>query len=192
MAIVKKRPKTQHFSPQMSEPHLPSLLIPTEFHPNGRVQLDPVTRMVRMPARNILYKTKVKVHGMEREIEVNGGHAKADGSVWRIALAGPTRYFWKFLRDELAYKLRGSHSISAPMLTDEEIMEARQFVAYLLKMKEEGTSVLPGDFLNKKYDNGLREQFAGIDKQFYAWLKKQDLKMEELPSIQAVFAFLPA
>src|SRR3990167_208797 len=116
-----------------SQANLQLLLIPTDIHPQGRVKLDPETNMPVRPKRNVLYMTTIRKNGVERQIEVNGGHAKSDNSVWRVALAGPTRYIWKYLRDELKYKLeggdaRGRKKISTPILTTEEMYEARLFV----------------------------------------------------------------
>lgn len=187
MAIVAKKRRTE--GRIITQVNLQKLLIPTEFHPKGRVQLDVETGMIKGPRNNVLYKTKKKIGGREIELPVNGGHAKNDGSVWRVALNGPARYFWKLLRDEMAYRLRGSRSISAPKLVDEELVEAREFVAYLLAKKAEQKDILPGDFLNAKYDHGMREDFEEINKGFYAWKKKQD--KIELPTLQAVFQFLP-
>ena len=186
MAIVAKRRNYQ--AVKQSQPALERLLVPTDIHPRGRVQIDPKTGMPYMPRRNILYMNRIRRRGQEINVEVNGGHAKADGSVWRIALAGPTRFIWKMLRDELAYRLRGFRVFSAPSLTDEEMVEARQFVAYLIANNKDA---LPPDFLNTKYDHGMREIFSGIDKQFYAWLKKQE-KLTELPKLNEAFFVLPA
>ena len=185
MAIVAKRRNFQAVN--QSQPALERLLIPSDIHPNGRVQIDPKTGMPYMPQRNVLFKSKITRRGVTKEIDVNGGHARKDGSVWRIALGGPTRYMWKLLRDELAYRLRGFRVFSAPALDDGEILEARQFVAFLLANKD----ALPMDFLNSKYDHGLRELFAGIDKKFYTWLKKQE-KLTDLPKLSDAFFVLPA
>lgn len=175
----------------ISNYNLQNLLLPSEFHPTGRIKVDPTTGLPIGPKNNVLYTNAKRMpSGRVREIPVNGGHAKADGSVWRVALAGPTRYIWKLMRDELAYRLRGSRSITAPTLTDEETAEARLFVAFLLATSKEGATVLPQNFLDKKTDFGMRETFAQIDEQFYKWLKKQD-KTPEMPNIAAVFQFLP-
>ena len=190
MAIVAKRRNFQ--AVVQAQPSLHKLLIPTEFHPHGRVQINPVTGMVDMPQRNILYMNKIRRRGREIEVEVNGGHAKADKSVWRLALSGPARYFWKLMRDEMMYKLRQTRTISAPVLEDAEMMEARQFVSYLLARKEKGEKALPEDFLNQKYDHGMREKFEEINKGFYDWLKKSSTKIGDLPKITDVFVFLPA
>lgn len=187
MAIVAKKRRTE--GRVITQINLQKLLIPTEFHPKGRVQIDTATGMVVGPRNNVLYKTKKKIGGREVELPVNGGHAKTEGSVWRVGLSGPARYFWKMLRDEMAYRLRGSRAITAPKLMDEELQEAREFVAYLLTMKADNKEVLPGDFLNPKYDLGMRDIFSSINKGFYAWKKKQD--KIELPPLQAVYQFLP-
>lgn len=187
MAIVAKKRRTE--GRVITQVNLQKLLIPTEFHPKGRVQLDAATGMIKGPRNNVLYKTRKKIGGREIELPVNGGHAKNEGSVWRVALNGPARYFWKMLRDEMAYRLRGSRAITAPKLEDAELLEARQFVAYLLAKQAEGEKVLPGDFLNPKYDHGMRETFEEINKGFYKWIKKQENL--ELPPLQAVFQFLP-
>lgn len=194
MAIVGARVNRQPV--KQSQPDIARLLIPTEFHPNGRIQIDPSTGMVRMPKRNVLYKTKKRVRGVVKEVEENGGHAKADDSVWRIALGGPARYFWKLLRDEMSYRLRGSKSVSAPTLTDEELTEARQFVAFLLDAKSKNESVLPQNFLKtttgREYDHGVtkRDEFREIDRAFSSWLKKKDGALTDLPQITDAFFLL--
>lgn len=189
MAIVAKKRKIegQLKGPQ---PNVLKLLTPTEFHPNGRIQME--AGRIKGPKNSVLYKTTRRTqNGQTVEQVVNGGHALADNSVWRIALSGPARYFWKLMREETAYRLRGSKAIIAPRLTDGELLEARQFVAYLLVMQTEGKEGLPQDFLNRKFDHGMHERFAKINEGFYAWLKKQkDLK--DLPPVTAVFTFLPA
>src|SRR3990167_10193675 len=121
----------------------------------GRIQLadlDPKTKMVKMPPRNVLYEAKIP--NSQRMREVNGGHAKAEGSVWRIALGGPARYIWKIMRDQCNYVIQGKRSISAPPLTMEEMKEAREFVTFALDARKEQKSIVPDDFLNDKYDNG--------------------------------------
>ncbi len=169
----------------ISQVNLQKLLMPTEFHPDGRVQLDAKTRMPKMPKRNIAYKDVVKRTGKERE--VNGGHALAEDSVWRTGLGGPARYIYKYMRDQLHYKMKGSRVTTAPDLVEDEAKESRQFVTYALT-----TKALPHDFLNKKYDTDIkhREMFRDLDKKFYAWMEEQ--KDVELSRVTDIFAFLPA
>lgn len=189
MAIVAKKRKVegQLKGPQ---PNVLKLLTPTEFHPNGRIQME--AGRIKGPQSNIIAKlTRKTQDGRTVELPVNGGHVRADGSVWRVALRGPARYVWKLMRDEMAYRLRGSKAITAPRLVDEEFLEARQFAAFLLAKQAEGKSALPPDFLNRKFDLGMRERFDEIDAAFYAWRKKQD-KLTDLPPVTAVFALLPA
>ena len=169
-----------------SQANLQKLLIPTDIHPTGRVTIDPKTGMPKAPKRNVLgYGERAG-----KKIEINGGHALADDSVWRIALGGPARWYWKVMRDELSRRLHGKTAISAPTLTDGEMREARLFTAYCLKMREEGKKVVPDDFLNKKYDLELKDTFNEINKGFYSWLK--DNKDAELAKVTDIFAFLPA
>lgn len=182
MALGKMKTRTE--GRVITQVNLQKLLMPSEFHPEGRVKLDPKTRMPEMPKRRVLYMDKVRATGRDRE--VNGGHALANDSVWRTGLGGPARYIWKFMRDEMNYRLKGSRVISAPPLTEEESLEARQFVTFCLSEK-----ALPSDFLSKKYDQDqkTREMFRDLDKKFYAWKEKQE--KVELSQYSEVFAFLP-
>lgn len=182
MALGKMKARTE--GRVITQVNLQKLLMPSEFHPDGRVQLDPKTRMPKMPKREVLYMDTVKATGRPRE--VNGSHALAEGSVWRTGLAGPSRYIWKFMRDEMNYRLKGSRVISAPILTEEEAKEARQFVTFVMMEK-----ALPADFLSKKYDNDqkTRQMFRETDAKFYAWKDKQE--NVELSQLTEVFAFLP-
>lgn len=177
MAVGKQKRRTEGVV--KSQANLQKLLI------KGRVTIDPATNMPKMPRRNVLYMDTVP--GTNRPREVNGGHAKADNSVWRTALGGPARYIWKILHDELTYRIKNTRSISAPSLVVEEMQEAREFVTCLL---EKGIT-LPDDFLNSKhdYDQKTRELFRELDKQFYAW--KGTKEKVELAKITDVFAFLP-
>lgn len=194
MAIVnKKKGITRRI---ISQANLQLLLLPSEFHPNGRVQLDPKTRMPERPDRNILYTTEIEKKGKVIEVEVNGGHALEKGSVWRVALKGPTRFIWKMLRDELHYRIdgpdrKGRKSVTAPRLLTAEMSEARMYVAWLLLEAEKGTTILPDDFLSQKYDNGMRETFAKLDAKFYKWLEQQETP-PELAKLTDVYHFLPA
>ncbi len=149
--------------------------------------LDPKTSMPKMPPRNILYEAKVP--NSQRMREVNGGHAKADDSVWRIALAGPARYIWKIMRDECNYRVYGKRVISAPPLMPQEMIEARQFVAFVLAARQEQKSIVPDDFMSDKYDNGKKELFDDMNKKFYKWLEKNE--KVELARLTDIFAFLP-
>ena len=157
---------------------------------SGRLKLadlDPKTSMPKMPRRNVLYEVKLK--GTNRMIEANGGHAKAEGSVWRIALAGPARYIWKIMRDEANYRVYGKRSISAPPLMPEEMIEARQFVTFVLDARKEQKSIVPDDFLSDKYDDKKTELFGEMNKKFYKWLGKSE--KIELARLTDIFAFLP-
>ena len=174
----------------MSQPNIPKLMLPSEFHPNGRIQIDPVTKRPVSPDRNVLYKKEINRRGAKMVIEVNGGHALKEGSVWRIALGGPSRYLWKFMRDQMHYKMHGSRSISAPKeLMDGEMKEARAFVTYMKEEMVKGNLVVPEDFLNKKYDLSLKGEFVKINEKFYEWLAKQE--KVELSPLTDVYAFLP-
>lgn len=182
MALGKMKQRTE--GRVITQVNLQKLIMPSEAHPEGRVQLDPKTHMPKMPKRRVLHMDVVKATGRPRE--VNGDHALADDSVWRIALGGPSRYIWKFMRDEINHRLKGTRSISAPMLTEEEALEARQFVTFLIATKS-----LPSDFLSKKYDQDqkTKDMFQEVDKKFYDWKKKQE--KIELSQITEVFAFMP-
>ena len=179
MAIGKMKRKTE--GRVITQTNLQKLLL------SGRVTIDPETKMPYMPKRNVLYMDTVP--NSRRPREVNGGHAKTDGSVWRVALAGPARYIWKLMKDEVNYRVFNKRVISAPILTQEEMQEAREFVTFVLEKRKESESVLPDDFLNEKYDFGKRSTFNEIDKHFYKWKKSQN--KIELSRLSDVFAFLP-
>ena len=168
-----------------SQINLQKLILPSEFHPNGRIQLDEKTRMPKMPKRTVAYKDVVKRTGKERE--VNGGHALAEDSVWRTGLGGPARYFYKLMRDQLHFKMKGVRITTAPDLGEDEAKESRQFVTFALT-----TKALPSDFLNKKYATDIKHRgmFSDLDKKFYAWMEEH--KDAELSKVTDIFAFLPA
>lgn len=183
MALGKMKTRTE--GRVITQVNLQNLIMPSDLHPKGRVELDPTTHMPKMPKRNVLYTDIVKNTGRTRE--VNGGHALAGGSVWRTALAGPSRYVWKVMRDELNYRTKGKRVITAPDLTEEESVEAREFVTFALAEK-----ALPHDFLSKKYDYDVktRTMFKEVNDRFYTWKAKQDKEIE-LSKITEVFRFLP-
>jgi hypothetical protein len=181
MAVGKMKRRTE--GRVITQSNLQKLLL------KGRVKIDPATNMPVMPKRNVLM---MGVSPHQRPMEINGGHAKADDSVWRVALGGPSRFVWKFMKDEVDYRVKGGGTrvISAPVLTQEEVIEAREFVTYVLEKRKEDKSVLPDDFLNDKYDYGKRELFAEMDKGFYKWKEKYGKKVE-LSKLSDLFAFLP-
>jgi len=168
----------------ITQVNLQKLLMPSEFHPDGRVQLDEKTHMPKMPKRRVLYMDTVKATGRSRE--VNGGHALKDGSVWRTGLGGPSRYIWKLMREELLFRTKGERVSLAPSLAEEESVEAREFVTFALTEK-----ALPHDFLAKKYDHDKKtgEMFNEVDAKFYKWKEKQE--RVELSKLSDAFAFLP-
>lgn len=156
------------------------LLEHTDIHPEGRIQIDPATGKIRNPKNNVLFKKKVqvKLDGMtvaEKEIEVMGGHVKAENSVWRIALKGPSRYHWKVIQDDERFRFRGIASKSAPVLENEELKEYQYFRVFLAE-----TGMIVEE---QKWDE--------TDKQFYAWLKKQDLSKIKIIPLSAPFAVTP-
>lgn len=191
MAVGKIRTKTEN--KMTTQINLQRLLIPTEYHPRGRVQIDAKTGLVMGPRNGILYRQK-KIGRDGREVEriVNGGHATNPGNLWRTALNGPARYIWKLMRDELAWRLRGQRLLAAPILTDEEYKDARLFVLWLLEKRKKGENVIPDDFLNKKYDLDKMETFRKIDGEYRTWADKLETMPDTLPAVTAVFELLPA
>lgn len=159
---------------------LEKLLEHTEIHPQGRVQIDPATGKLRSPKNNVLFtkKIKVKLEGQvvaEKEVRVNGGHVKNEGSVWRIPLNGPARYHWKVMQDDHRFTISGRMDRSAPRLEHEEMEEYQYFRVFL---KETETIV-------KEFE------WDEVDKKFYKWLAKQDKSKIQLIPLTAVAIPVP-
>ncbi len=162
---------------------LASLLVHTPIHPQGRVSIDPETGLIRNPKNNVLFtkKINVKADGVTlgtRDIDVNGGHAKKEGSVWRIALAGPSYYHQMVTSDDYRYTYKGTTSRTAPELTPDEHEEYQYFRAFLAANKE---VKVPLSAVHSSRDKSVHDV---IDKAFYAWLQKQDKSKIELPQMQ--------
>jgi hypothetical protein len=113
-----------------------------------------------------------------------------DDGIWRTALAGPTRYVWKLLKDEQNFRIDGVRPKSAPKLSPAEMTDARRFATYILEMKKEGKTVLDEDFLYEKYDQGpqMRAKFKKIDEGYFKWREKN--KDVELTPLTDLFAFV--
>lgn len=152
---------------------LQSLLVHTKEHPQGRVQIDPSTGLVKNPKNSVLFMKKMKVKADNvviglRDIEVNGGHAKAEGSVWRIALAGPAKYHAKVMADDHRFMYQGKQDRTAPELTVDEMKEYQFFRVWY---KETQPEIKEGNT-------------AAVDQAFYAWLEAQDTsKIKLLPLV---------
>lgn len=101
-----------------------------KLKPNGDIESVPLNNIVQKNVRPIMYQG-VKVG--EKVIEVNAGHARAEGSVWRIALRGPKKYHEKVLADNIRKEglQGGKFTPSAPDLTPEESAEYKQYVDFL-------------------------------------------------------------
>jgi hypothetical protein len=133
-------PKTET---KAGRPNIQKLLKPTKFHPKGRIKIDPTTGEPVNTKNNVIgTHTKVIRHesGIEIgrvEIPVNGGHAKAEGSVWRIALGGPKKYHQKVLADRERLLLYGKSEKSAPHLELEEMQEYRMYEKFLKETSQE-------------------------------------------------------
>lgn len=137
------------------KPNIAKLLKPTKYHPNGRIKMGPDGE-VEGPKNNVVRKKeKIIRHesGIEIarvEIPVNGGHVKAEGSVWRIALGGPKKYHQKLMADIERQKLTGKTDKTAPELEIEEAREYAEYRKYLAETKQD----------------------VAENADFYAWLKK--------------------
>ena len=141
------------------KPNIQKLLKPTKAHPKGRIKLDVQGEIVG-PKANVLYKTEkvvkqdiggVKVEIARYMIPVCGGHVKEEGSVWRIALKGPTKFHQKVLLDKKNAERKGNtNDQGAPELELEEYDEYKKYLEFLKEGKLE----------------------ISTDKSFYAWLKK--------------------
>lgn len=157
------------------KPNLEKLLIPTEFHPRGRIQIDPETGQVAGAKNNIIdYKERIIRHesGVEIgrvKIAVNGGHVTEEGSIWRIGLKGPAKYHYRVLDDAYKLRARGKQDRSAPELEYEEAKEYHLFIEYLRKegLKKAVDEQLEG----KKMSPQLQEDFETLNSAFYDWLK---------------------
>jgi hypothetical protein len=157
---------------------LQSLLLHTKYHPKGRVEIDPMTGLVKNPKNNELYKKRipVKVESTiigEKEIAVNGGHARYQDRAWRIALKGPSRYHNMIVMDDYRHTYQGRSDRTAPELTPQEHEEYLFFRSFL---KENPTIKVPA-----LRDDG--EAHDKVDTKFYAWLEKQDKSKIEIDPI---------
>ena len=85
-----------------------------------------------------------------------GGHVKAEGSVWRIALGGPKKYHEMVTKDALRFAATKRVDRGAPEL---EMEEAKEYVLYCNYLKEKGKDIAE-------------------DKDFYKWLEKDKAEIE--------------
>lgn len=144
------------------KPNLAKLLQHTRYHPKGRVEIDPATGEIVGAKNNILgYQEKIIRHesGVEigkKRVPINGGHVKADGSVWRIGLGGPKKYHEKILADLEKFELSGKMDRSAP---DLEIEEAREYHLYRIFLEEKDLRIAD-------------------DKEFYKWKEKNNAEVK--------------
>ena len=131
----------------------------------GRIKLTPEGDVVGQPLNNVLYVQERPIRhesGIQigtQKIEVNGGHVKANGSVWRIALGGPKKYHEKVLKDEERKIMTGPIGFrpAAPTLEPEE---AREYQEYKEFLKEKGVQVAENE-------------------EFYAWKSGSKKKKKE-------------
>ena len=163
------------------KPDVAALMKPTAFHPEGRVKIDPVTREVVNPKNNVLRtKTKILKHesGIELgriEIPVNGGHVLAEGSVWRNALGGPSKYHKRVVDDNFRFRERGKKDRTAPELEYTEAKEYEMFKAYLTDTEQ--TENIRGLLEGAKETPRMKEEYKNIDADFYAWVKEAKAKV---------------
>lgn len=121
-----------------------------------RLKLDENGDPVGVPKNNVIGKNtkKIKMNGIvvkEIEIDVNGGHAKAVGSVWRAGLAGPKKYHLKKLLDkENRVRIGENYRPISPELEKEEFNEYQQYLKFLEETSQE----------------------IAENEDFYKWLKK--------------------
>lgn len=151
-----------------------SLLVHTTMHPKGRIEIDPTTGLVKNPKNNVIFKkmVNVKVDNTvigQREVSVNGGHGRKEGSVWRIALAGPSYYHEMVTGDDYRYTYFGKNDRTAPELTAEEFEEYQYFRVWANQENPE----LPMN-RTKSVLSRIADVHDPVDKEFYTWLKKQD------------------
>lgn len=164
---------------------LQSLLLHTPHHPKGRVQIDPDTGMVKNPKNNILFKKNipVKVEGQViglQEVPVNGGHAKKDGSVWRIALGGPVRYHLMVVADDYRFTYQGRNDRTAPTLTPEEFEEYQFFRTFVIDEK-----------IKVPVTRDDQQVLNEIDEMFYTWLEGKDKETINLQPLVPVHPNAP-
>lgn len=104
---------------------------------SGRIKLTSDGKVVGVPENNVLRVNKKKIihEGVvlkEIEIPVNGGHAKAEGSVWRAALKGPKKYHEMVLLDrEFIERTGKKEHTMAPQLEAEEFAEYKKYLEFL-------------------------------------------------------------
>lgn len=88
-----------------------------------------IEKMVKYTVEEPVRMNGVQVGTKTRE--VCGGHAKHEGSVWRVALS-PKKYHEKFLAHKAREELHGSRLPSpCPQLDDDEMAEYKEYVAFL-------------------------------------------------------------
>lgn len=101
----------------------------------GRIKLAPDGEVEGQATNPVAYvdKRPVKVDGVTvavKEIPVNGGHAKLEGSPWRVAIGSAAKWHAKVLADQKRKALRPDNFVSAlPELTDEEIADYERFLS---------------------------------------------------------------
>lgn len=130
----------------------------------GRLKLTPEGDVVGQPINNVLYVQEKPIKhesGMllgTLKIEVNGGHAHMEGSVWRVALGGPKKYHEKVLKDEQRKIRQGEVGFrpSTPELTEEEFAEYTEYLAFL---KEKGVAIAENaDFYASKKKSKKKDE----------------------------------
>lgn len=113
----------------------------------GRIKLTPDGDVVGQAQNKIIHvdKKPIKVQDVVvgvKEIPVYGGHATMEGSVWRVALRGPTKYHEKVLKDERRKLVHGAQGFrpAAPEL-DFDSPEANEYEEYKAFLKEKGVEI---------------------------------------------------
>lgn len=129
----------------------------------GRIKMSSNGEVVGQAKNPILHvdKKPIKVQDQVigyKEIVVNGGHATREGSVWRVALGGPTKYHAKAQKDERRKEENGGVGFrpAAPTL-DFDTPEYNEYQEYKAFLKEKGVDI-------------------STDEEFYTWKSKPKAK----------------
>ena len=165
---------------EQSTINLKKLIKKTEFHPDGRIQLDDDREVINQK-HNVIYVKEVAINvitekgkkvkiGVEK-INVNGGlvkgyHAvtgKQEDCVWRNSLNGPKRYHELVLKKaEIRRKNPTSRDQVTPTLEDAEFNEYIMYIECIKELKKK----LPGNV------------------EFYEWVEKYGVSVDDEGNIE--------
>ena len=124
-----------------------------KLKPDGDVEGQAVNPVLEIQKKEIKHESGFVMGVIE--IPVNGGHAHAEGSVWRVALGGPKKYHQKVLQDQRRKQVQGELGFrpAAPQL-DFDSPESNEYEKYKEFLQEKGVEIAE-------------------DAEFYAWLKEE-------------------